>query len=147
MGHNCFQVSHCSVNEFVLLLTGLPVFYIFLCFSLHFSLSLSLYFFSLPLFSCYPLSVFTLSLALPLFDTLLSLSLSMHILLCSRLFTSLLDYSCIPWSSVRTKMLTAVECLLGCDCSVKTVYLDSLYLFPRVHTKLRVRYFTRHGTQ
>lgn len=73
MADNCFQVWHCSVNEFVLFCGRLTV-----CFVPFISVFFThtralLIFFSLPLFSCYLASIFTLSLA----PSMPSLSLSL----------------------------------------------------------------------
>lgn len=70
MADNCFQVWHCSVNEFVLFCGRLTVSFlpfISLSFSrTHRGFLFFLIFFSLPLFSCYLASIFTLSLAPPM---------------------------------------------------------------------------------
>lgn len=65
MADNCFQVWHCSVNEFVLFCGQLTVsFCPFISLSFSYSQAHFLIFFSLSLFSCYLASIFTLSLAL-----------------------------------------------------------------------------------
>ena len=124
MADNCFQVWHCSVNEFVLFCGRLTVSFLpfisspflslSLCLSLFLSLTLSLsnshisfFDFLLPLFSCYLASIFTLSLALSTPSFSLSsqsfslLSLIFHILCCGGhfyIFALLVPFLCFVCS-------------------------------------------------
>lgn len=109
MADNCFQVWHRSVNEFVLfsgrLTVPLPPFIslcsLFLLTHTHTHAHLLIFLLLSPLFfSCYPVSMFTLSSAFSTASfTFLPLNLSFlplsSILWCSQLFTSLL-YSLSP---------------------------------------------------
>lgn len=95
MADNCFQVWHCSVNEFVLFCGRLTVsFLLFISLLFTHTHTHFLIFFSLPLFSCYLASIFTLSLAL----STPSLSLSLFsIFLLSPSFLSV-PHSLVRWA-------------------------------------------------
>lgn len=126
MADNCFQVWHCSVNEFVLFCRRLTV--SFLPFiSLSFSHTHFLIFFSLPLFSCYLASIFTLSLAL------WKPSLSLSLLNLSPSFLS------VPHSLARrgflhlcfTRCSLSLFCLLA-ECKQQK---NSLFCYGLFHRK------------
>lgn len=124
MADNCFQVWHCSVNEFVLFCGRLTV--SLLPFIFLFSLTHFLIFFSLPLFSSYLASIFTLSLA----PSMPPLSLS---------FFSIFLFSLLPQAFYIFALLVvpfrSFVCSLSANnrgilyfvmrCSQQIVYLDS----------------------
>lgn len=121
MADNCFQVWHCSVNEFVLFCGRLTVSFLpFISLSFSHTHTHFLIFFSLPLFSCYLASIFTLSLALS--TPSLSLSL-LSIFLFSFYIFALLVIPFLCFVCSRSANNRGILYFPAC-CSQQIVYLD-----------------------